>query len=959
MNPGRWNRIEALYCAALEQEADRRAAFLDEKCLGDPDLRREVESLLKADEKAGTFFSTLEARAGIREAAAGPAASLVGLRVGHYQILAPIGAGAMGEIYLAIDALLGRRVALKVLPRRFTRDAAFLERFVREARAASALNHPNIITVYEIGQTGDTHFIATEFIEGATLRQRLAAGPMEVAAAVDIAIQCAAALEAGHRAGILHRDIKPENIMVRPDGLVKVVDFGLARIGDPYDDSGPAATLPGMVIGTPRYMSPEQARGQKLDARTDIFSLGAVLYELSAGRPCFAGETTADVLASLVSPESKSVSASLERAPEPLKNVLRKALEQDRDRRYPTMQEFGRDLAELRSRLTPAGQTGSAAIREPSARTGPPASVARSRRAVLALALAAVAGLAFIVYRWTGGSPASNTPPPRVSPITSFPGSKDFATFSPDGSQIAFAWNGNDGSRMRDIYVKVIGAGEPLRLTKSPEDDSLPAWSPDGRYIAFLRDLAATGIPQEAVFLIPALGGSERRIVDAGTGVGWSPDGKTLALVRRTEGQDGGGIFLLTLGTGEQKQITSPKPHSDGLPAFSPDGKWIAFSRNFSSAWREIFVVPARGGAARQLTFDRSPTYGLTWTADSREIVFSSNRGGGDSLWRVAVTGGAPAPISVAQKTAFFPTISRQGDRLAYTESFLDVNIYRYESEGFGQGDAPGPFGEPRALIQSSREDTSPSLSPDGERVVFHSKRTGSDELWVSSRGGGNLVQLTSFGGPPTGTPRWSPDGRWIAFDSRPAGSADIFTISAEGGTPRQLTSEAANDILPAWSPDGKWIFFISNRTGSDQIWRMPSEGGAARQVTRGGAREALVSADGSILYYTRWGSGIWSVPLEGGAETVVPGLEHAVSTRAWGVVEQGIYFGSKQWEDDSRPAIRFFSFRTRKVTRLAPLESEPYWNAPTLALSADGRSLLYARLDHVVNDIMLIEGFR
>jgi Tol biopolymer transport system component len=372
-----------------------------------------------------------------------------------------------------------------------------------------------------------------------------------------------------------------------------------------------------------------------------------------------------------------------------------------------------------------------------------------------------------------------------------------------------------------------------------------------------------------------------------------------------------------------------------------------------------MFVVPAHGGTVRQLTFDREPTYGAAWTADSREIVFASNRGiGGESLWRIPITGGAPRRLSTTLQGGFYPSISRQGSRLVYTESFKDTNIYAYDGPGFANRSAPGSFGGPKGLILSSRRDDSPSISPAGDRIAFVSNRTGNEEIWVCDRNGGRLVQLTSFKGPGTGTPRWSPDGHWIAFDSLSAGDSNIYVIGADGGAPRRLTTGRSSNFMPSWSAEGKWIYFKSDRSGNDQIWKIPFTRGAATQLTRGGACEAFASPDGKLVYFTKHGwAAIWTVPVDGGPEKPLAGLERFDKIfRSWGVLDRGIYFMSRQ--DAPHQTIRFFSFATRQITSLVTLDKEPIWNYPDVALSRDGRQLLSASLDQEVNDLMLIENF-
>jgi eukaryotic-like serine/threonine-protein kinase len=959
MNGGSWKRIEEVYHSALASPPDRRAALLDKLCSDDPDMRREVESLLDAREQAGSFLSPSHLQGQLKQLVSEP--SLVGQTLGYYHILSAIGAGAMGEVYLARDTRLDRQVALKILPPQFTRSSERVARFRREAKAASALNHPNIITIYDIGEIGDIWFIAAELIEGVTLRQRLAAGKMELKDVLGITLQCTQALRAAHQARIIHRDIKPENIMLRPDGLVKVVDFGLARVGEAAQEPAVEASQVGAVIGTPRYMSPEQARGRKLDARTDIFSLGSVLYEMATGQPAFPGATTAEVFAALLSSVSRPSSECVNGIPEELDAIAAKALQKDREARYQTMEDFAADLQNLVERLElllPAV----AYRKRPTEQPGPPRPRRLPRRNLI-VAAALMAGLALAWYVWTA-RPGSRLQAPTLTvvPVTSFAGYKDFGSLSPDGRRIAFSWNGgmggSGGKRERNIYTKTIGPDDPVRLTFASEDDTLPAWSPDGRYLAFCRAPAPEPRPNRyVIYVVAASGGQERKVAEGGMGVSWAPDGKTLAMAGLPA--EGGGIFLLSLETGERSQLTRPHPYLDNLPAFSPDGRWIAFTRDFGFSAREIFVVPGPGGAERQLTFDREPTYGAAWTADSREIVFASNRGiGGESLWRIAVEGSPPSRFSATPEGGFYPSISRQGNRLVYTESFDDTNIYGYEGPGFATTSAPGRFDGPKGLILSSRRDDSPSISPDGERIAFVSKRTGNEEVWVCDRNGGRPAQLTSFKGPGTGTPRWSPDRHWIAFDSLAAGNPNIYVMSANGGASRRLTTGPSANFMPSWSPDGKWIYFKSDRSGSDQIWKIPAAGGAPTQVTRGGASEAFASPDGKLVYFTKrvWGA-IWAVPVNGGPEKPVPELERYDRIyRSWGVVDRGIYFMSK--EEGPHQTIRFFSFATRRTTSLVTLDREPIWNYPDVALSSDGRQLLSARLDQEVNDLMLVENF-
>ncbi len=365
MTPERWRQIEQFYHAALECASDERAAFLDQACAGDAELRREIVSLLASHEQAGTFIDAPpdDVVAGML---AGQARSVLGRTLGHYRISSLLGAGGMGEVYLAEDVQLGRKVALKLLPEEFTQDRERVQRFQQEARAASATNHPNILTIFEIGQVGDLHFIATEFVDGQTLRQRLASGPLKLREALEIAAQTASALTAAHEAGIVHRDIKPENVMVRRDGYVKVLDFGLAKLVEPRRTAEIAdretaigdqfRTDPGRAIGTPRYMSPEQIRAQQVDGRSDIFSLGAVLYELIAGRPAFEGATPFEVIAAVLNEDAMPLARYSRDVPPELERIVNKALQKDREERYQTARDLLIDLKNLKLELEVAAK---------------------------------------------------------------------------------------------------------------------------------------------------------------------------------------------------------------------------------------------------------------------------------------------------------------------------------------------------------------------------------------------------------------------------------------------------------------------------------------------------------------------------------------------------------------------------------------------------------------------------
>ena len=427
-----------------------------------------------------------------------------GSHVGPYQVASRIGAGGMGEVWLATETRLGRKVALKFLPAELTANPSLVGRFQQEARAASALNHPNACTILAVGESTDgQHYIAMEYVEGETLRQRLSAGRLQTREALDIALQIASALVAAHDVGIVHRDIKPENVMVRPDGLVKVLDFGLAKLMPERQETRLHSTQVGVLtelgvpVGTAAYMSPEQARGQHVDARTDIWALGVVLYELLAGQSPFARPSRADMLTAILERDVPLLSQSVADVPPALERVVEKALRKNRDERYQSVRDLQQELRVIRSELDTAERVASGwrppaqhAAASPPVSVPPPA-VAGARTHTLWLLTAAlvivalVAGTYLTILR-PGTLPPREDPQPIATPLTAYPGAEDKPSLSPDGSQVAFTWDGPRQDNF-DIYVKLVGPGEPMRLTTAPDRDDSPAWSPDGRHIAFLR----------------------------------------------------------------------------------------------------------------------------------------------------------------------------------------------------------------------------------------------------------------------------------------------------------------------------------------------------------------------------------------------------------------------------------------------------------------------------------------
>lgn len=947
MTPEHWQHIKEVFYAALERPPAERESFIDSVCSGDEETRREVSRLISAHLETGEFLAVPAFDVAAKSLASSNRENLTqGESIRHYTVIRAIGTGGMGEVYLAEDTRLGRNVAIKLLHASFTRQTDRLQRFEREARAASALNHPNVCTVYEVGEMEDGRpYIVMEYIEGMTLRQRMNHGHLLIPEVLDIATQVGSALQAAHQAGILHRDVKPENVMLRRDGYVKVLDFGLAKLTEQQslDAAAGPTTCVGMntdtgVAGTAGYMSPEQAQGLSVDQRTDIFSLGVVLYEMVTGRLPFEARSPRDAIVSMTK-EPPPLTHYLSKAPGRLQPIVNKALRRNREERYQTITELLGDLKSVSS-----------------ARTAKSRFTTR-RLSLLAAALALMIGgpIWFYVSR---PNAKSTLPPMKYVSFTSFPGFEGRPAFSPDGNQIAFDWSGEKNDNP-DIYVMLIGSQKPLRLTTDPAADYGPKWSPDGRQIAFMR----VSKSEIAIYTVPALGGPERKLLSLGAkadwgswvpALDWSPDGKYIACSEKRSSQPPFNIFLFSPETGERRALTSPAAPllGDSFPAFSPDSQTVAFVRTTADVSQDVYLVPITGGEPKRLTFDNVRLKSTAWNADGREIIFSSTREGGDyGLWRISTSGGTPERAGVGGHHVPGASVSRQGNRLAYVQWSGDFNIYRVDVS-----DSTRPTSPPIKLTSSTRLDFNPQYSPDGKRIVFQSDRSGSNEIWMCNSDGANPVQVTSLN-KIAGTPRWSPDGQQIAFDLYPDGRGDIYVISAGGGLPRPIVTGDSEDHLPSWSIDGRWIYFASHRTGERQVWKVPAEGGKPVQVTKQGGGIAFESPDGRYVYYIKdFAPGIWRVPVDGGEEIQVFDSFRSELFGDWAVVSDGVYFINPDAKDGV--AIEFFNFATRKVKQVAALGKVailPFG----MAVSPDRRQIVHAQNDNPGGDIMLVENFR
>ncbi len=861
----------------------------------------------------------------------------------------------MGVVWKARDTRLNRLVAIKTLPAGKLADEGRQRRFIQEAQAASALNDPNIVTIYEIASENGADFIAMEYVDGKTLGQLIPKRGMRLEETLRYAIQMAGALAKAHAAGIVHRDLKPGNIMVNAEGRVKLLDFGLAKLTEASPPGGPdedtrtlrAHSEEGTIAGTAAYMSPEQAESKPVDARSDIFSFGAVLYEMATGTRAFHGDSKLSTLSAVLREQPKPASQVASDVPRELDRIIARCLRKDPARRFQAMPDLKVALEELKEESdsgTAELAAGSAGARVAKTRT-------RLMRAGVAVTLLVAAAAAWFFLR-----PASKPLPPMQSvPLTTYTGSQGHASFSPDGSQVAFEWTGEKGDH-RDIYVKLVEGGTPLRLTTGPDSAASPAWSPDGRQIAFL---SAGG-----VYSVSPLGGPERKLTDVPVdSLAWMPDSQSLLVSSAKNAGEPHSIFQLSLRTGEMRPVTSPPADPAGGdygPAVSPDGRTLAFLR---WAWPEgdIYLQLLAGGPARRLTRRSQQLGGLVW-ASNREILFYSTSGVSGSMWRMAADGRSEQqPVAGALDGAVEPAISHPPNgpvRLAYTRFVGDSNIWRMAIAPDAHGGVRA-VGQPASIIASTRTDISPRFSPDGKRIVFASDRDGYSEIWVAASDGSGPAQLTTLKSSRSGSPRWSPDGTEIVFDSLASGNSDIWMVGSEGGPPQQLTTEPSIDARPSFSRDGRWIYFRSDRSGARQIWKMPSSAPfrPAVQLTQDGGFDADEAPDRKLLYYTRPQGGLWNMPVEGGEGTLV--LEQ-VKSGLWSLAENGIYYlDIAARSPEGVTPLMWFSLATHKLVQVGAVRKPIVANTPTVSVTSDGRRIAWAQIDREESELMLIDNFR
>jgi len=883
MTPERWQQVERLYNAALEREASQRAAFLTQACRGDDELRHEVESLLAQDGGASLLEKpALEVAAKALGGDGGP--SLLGRQIGGYQVISLLGAGGMGEVYEARDSKLGRKVALKILPASFANDAERLARFQREARMLAALNHPNIATIHGLEQSGGVHYLVMELVPGQTLAEHIANGGLPVEEALKIAGLIAEALEAAHEKAVIHRDLKPANVKVTPEGRVKVLDFGLAKAfaGEGTVDLSQAVTLSeeGRILGTPSYMSPEQARGLAVDKRTDIWAFGCVLYEMLTGRTPFAGQTLSDILAAILKHEP-DWGALPERTPPKIRDLLRRCLQKDSQRR---LRDIGDARLEIEETLAPPGLT------DPIASDILPKPFLR-RTLVGALACLFIGALIAGIAVWNVKS-TTQSPQPLARMVIAPPGEHllggeagtAVVALSPDGTRLVSVVR--EGSTIQ-LYLRKL---DQLQFTAIPGTEGAinPFFSPDGEWIGFYS------VPDKNLEKVSVAGGAPQILCDTGQidGATWGPNDKIVF----SSGLNGNfGLYQIPASGGTPSMLTalaSDKGETGhSWPYFLPDGKSLLFSirhrgeaeedativvQSLETGARRVVVsggtqpryalsghlIYVRAGTIMAAPFDPSRLK-LTGTP----VAIQDGLGSGVRLpqyafsntgWLVYEPGGdtdsqlrtfawvdhkgVSQELAAPPRRYQFPRLSPEGRRIAVQVVADKSDIWIYDLSR-----------DTLTRLTSEGNNTWPIWTPDGKRVTFTSNRGGPDNLfWKLADGSGPDERLTTS--EHIQMPRsWFPDGQELIFeDVDPTTNDDLWVLPLQGN--RKTWPFLRTPFPEGWarlSPDGRWLAYVSKELAQTEVYVQPFPGGGGKyQISTAGATEPVWSRDGRELFY-------------------------------------------------------------------------------------------------------------
>ena len=817
MDPNRWKQIDSLVDAALDVPEGERDAFIKQSAHGDADLERAVLELLAAQGQSSEFLQHSAMRIVAQAIAVDQpevkSPSLIGQKVATYRIEKLLGAGGMGQVYLAFDEKLRRNVALKILPEEYGKNDERVRRFELEARAISKINHPNIVTIYDVGNAEGIYYIATEYVEGETLRD-LSAGRFKLRNVMANSIQICDALSAAHAEGIIHRDIKPENVMIRRDGYAKILDFGVAKLSDVGPETMSqigANTVKGMMIGTPAYMSPAQISGDQIDHRTDIWSAGVVLYEFLTGKNPFKGSSRQKTFEAVLSSKPPPPSSINPEVPPEVDAILEKLFSRENGGGYATAIDLRADLKAIKRELDSSTSIG---LSGESSWTG--RARLRNRRWPLVTATTFLGLTIVVAATWAiffrGSSTGTEWTRATNVPLTDSQGVEFFPSIAPDGKSFVFAGETGEGY---DIYFQRVGGKTAQNLTpNSPATDTQPAYSPNGELIAFRSDREEKGI-----YLMTEGGENVRRLTDFGFHPSWSPDGKEIVVSNFGRDQPNvrevgnNGLWIVNVESGAKREVSKVEA---SFPTWSPHNKRIAYWYQSSSiSKREIATIPVEGGEPVIVAQDfATSNWNPVWSPDGRFLYFVSSRAGSLNFWRVQIDeiSGAilsePEPVGTPSNFSRHISFSRDGKRMIYVQTSDQANIQGVEFNSKTRK----TVGEPFWITQGDREITRPELSPDGTRFLMRAVKITQDDIVTVNRDGKEWRDVTNDA-PFDRYARWSPDGKQAAFYSDRGGTGEVWAANADGTNIRQLTFQNSQETasgFPIWSPDGKYLMYTN-----------------------------------------------------------------------------------------------------------------------------------------------------
>jgi len=988
LTPDRWRAVSLRLDEALELREDERATWMAALRQQDPTLADDVRILLEEHESLrGERFLEEDVGARLGAPVDRGAISGAGRIFGAYRLVSPIGHGGMGVVWLAerCDGHFEGRAAVKLLDVvRFGQSEA---RIRREATILARVTHPNIAHLIDAGVSPDGQpYLVLELVDGQSIDRYCDDRSLSVPARIELFLGVLDAVSHAHTHRIVHRDIKPSNVLVRTDGKVKLLDFGIAKLLEQDNHSGMAGTVTLEQGGalTPAYAAPEQVTAGPVTTATDVYALGALLYVLLTGQhPCEEADSPADLLKAIVEiapPPMSAVVASgkatgdlatlaTNRAttPDGLRTLLNgnldtigaKALKKDPRERYPSVAELADDLRRHLASQPIRARRDSVIV--PFARFA-----RRHAGATLAGAIGTVllaVGATFYAMRSgteRGREPGPDPQPP--TPLTTQAGDEEWPSLSPDNTRLAFAWLQPNASYSH-IAVKSLNSDAIQLLTDSAGTDVSPVWSPDGRNLAFVRSFRDPERKAQ-ICLMSVSGGPPRVLITTdgrltSAGLAWWQQGNALLFATRGRPTESFHLAALDLATLNVRPLTDPPPApelagpGDYFPAVAPDGRTVAFIRETHDG-RDVFLLDLVTSVVRQLTRDHQRISTLTWSPDGRAVIMASARSGVDTLYRVTLADGTIVHVPNTGDDATQPVTG--GGRLVFSQAHDDSNIYRVDLRN---GRA---IGTARSIIASSRTDHAPSISSDGRSIAFLSTRAGGQDIWVASADGTSPRRLTYL--PVTSGPVWSPDGRSIAFGALAQGLArpEIWVVDAAGGTPRRLTDDPAYETVLTWSADSASVYFRSDRSGGFEVWNMPLGGGAATRVTQHGGLRAQESADGRYLYYANDVPEVWRRPLHAASPeelvTTFPIGTHWGGD--WVVGSRGLYFLNEH--TPGTPTIDFLPFwpaGPARTIRVASFAAAPARSVSVFAIAPDESWLVWAQDDYRNSDIMMVEQRR